>query len=383
MPPVRVGRGLAVAALLFGAMAAGCAPSFRTLHEEIEQEGAGAYVEGVPFVRQRGSWCGPAALASVAQHNGLPLSQEQIAREVYLPSIGATVTLDLQACAAQHGLWCHAGRGSADEVRAWLDRGVPVIALLRLGSLAGRRYHYVVVLGHHRPRGYFIAHMGLLPHQPISFRDFARMSERGGGWLLVACPPDRVTWPLTADGHNDLGVAFEKAGAWDRARDAYGRAASADPSKALYRFNSGNVLARLGQKSEAEQAYREAIRLTPDFADAHNNLACLLLDLPRPEDARREAEAAVAIGGARLASYLDTLGQAQMALGRLPEAAETFRRAIADAKADPALAAEARLGLIEALVKAGQREAAAAEKERLAAVTQDESLLRRAEQLLK
>jgi len=382
MPQVRVGRRLAVAALLLG-VTAGCAPSFRTLHDEIEQKGAGAYVEGVPFVRQRGSWCGPAALASVAQHYGLPLSQEQIAKEVYLPSIGATVTLDLQACAAQHGLWCQAGRGSPDEVRAWLDRGVPVIALLRLGSLAGSRYHYVVALGYHRPRGYFIAHMGLLPRQPISFRDLARMSERGGGWLLVACPPERVTWPLTAEGHNDLGVAFERAGAWDRAREAYARAAAAEPAKALFHFNLGNVLVRLGQRSDAERAYREAVRLTPDFADAHNNLACLLLDLRRPEEARREAEAAIAIGGARLASYRDTLGRVQIALGHFPEAAVTFRRSLAEAKIDPALANEARLGLIEALVKAGQRDAAVAEKERLCTAAGDPALRRRAEELLK
>jgi serine/threonine-protein kinase len=54
----------------------------------------------------------------------------------------------------------------------------------------------------------------------------------------------------------------------------------------------GNALSGLGRYPEAEAAYHEAIRLKPDFAEAHNNLGIVLVDqrrYPEAEAAYREA----------------------------------------------------------------------------------------------
>ena len=373
-------------ALVGGALAAvlaiGCAPTSKLLRKELAQGAPGAYVAGVPFVAQQRDGCGPAALASIAQHYRLALTQEQITREVYLPSIGGTLTIDLQRCAQRHGLWCHSGRGTPDGLRQWLDRGVPVVALLRLGPLSGRKHHYVVLNGYHAARRYFIAHNGYLSNRPISFDTFKREFAEAGGWFLAACPPERVDWPLTPDGHNDLGLLFEGKGDPARARAEYGRAIAAEPARPVFHFNLGNALARLGERPEAERAYREAIRLQPALADAHNNLATLLLDLGRCHEALREARRAVQIDGRRAPYYHDTLGRVLTALECYPHAAEAFRKAILEAK-DDALAADARLGLIEALVASGARGEAVAERDRLVASTTDPALLRRADKLLK
>jgi tetratricopeptide (TPR) repeat protein len=373
-------------ALAWGALAAlvagGCAPTSKALRREIEQGAPGAHVAGVPFVRQRRDWCGPAALASLARHYGLELTQEQIAQEVYLPSIGGTLTVDLQRCAQRHGLWCHSGRGTPDDVREWLDRGVPLVVLLRLGPLAGRNHHYAVVTGYHGQRGYFIAHTGRLSNRPIAFRRLAQQMRDAGGWFLAACPPERVNWPLTADGHNDLGLLFERAGKVERARSEYKKAIAAESGRAVFHFNLGNAQCRLGKRAAAERAYREAIRLEPAFADAHNNLASLLIDLGRHHEAYREARRAVEIDGPRAAYYYDTLGRALTALGGYPAAARAFRRAIKEAGNDEVVAADARLGLIEALVRSGARNEAMAERDRLLASTSDPALRRQATALL-
>jgi len=365
------------------ALVAGCAPTFKRLRRELEQGAPGAYVPGVPFVRQAKDRCGPAALASLAALYKLPLSQEQIAREVFLTSIGGTLTVDMQSFVHRQGLWCYSGSGGAQDVRTWLDRGLPVVALLRLGALNGHRLHYVVVTGHHARRGYFIAHTGYLPNRPIAYDDFERQLRSAGGWLLVACPPEQVSWPLSAEGHNDLGLLFERAGKLARARAEYARAAAAMPASPLFQFNLGNVLVRLGERPEAERAYREALRRQPAYADAHNNLANLLLGLGRRHEAHKEAIRAIQIDGPRAGYYHDTLGRILLALEAYPAAVRAFRQAIEEAGRDAALAADARLGLIEALLAAGDRSEALAEKGRLLAMTTDPALRRRADELVR
>ena len=376
-------RSLSALGLAAVVLVVGCGPTSKLLRSEIRKDGAGVYVEAVPFVRQRRAWCGPAALASVAQHYGIALTQKQIASEVYLPSIGATLTIDLARAARRHGLWCHSGRGSARDVRTWLHRGVPVIALVKQRSPLGTSLHYLVLTGYHERRGYLIAHTGILPNRPLSLDRFAREHSDAGGWLLAACPPDRVDWPLDPKGHNDLGLLFEREGKLGRAQAEYERAIAAEPANPLFHFNLGNVLARAADRPAAQSAYRKAIGLRPAFADAHNNLACLLLDMGHRHQALSAARRAVTIDGPRVASYLDTLGRAQLALGRHAPAVEAFRQAIDEAGSDADILADARLGLIQALVGSGKHTQAIAEKNRLLASTTDPTLHQRAERLLR
>jgi len=363
--------------------AAGCGPTFKTLRDELAQGAPGAHIPGVPFVRQARNRCGPAALAAVAAFYKLPVTEQKIADEVFLHSINGTLTIDMQRFAQGQGLWCHSGQGTAEDVRRWLDRGVPVVALLRLGALHGGRLHYVVATGYHAGRERFIVHTGYLPNRPMSYAAFERQFRDAGGWLLVACPPERVSWPLSAEGHNDLGVVYERAGKLDRARAEYQSAIEADPAKPLFHFNLGNVLLRLGRRAEAECAYREAIRLRPAYADAHNNLAGLLLELGRRHEAHNEAQRAIEIDGPRAAHYHDTLGRVLLALESYPAAVRAFRKAVEEAGRDAATAADARLGLIEALVAAGERAQARAERDRLVASTADPALRRKADELVK
>lgn len=360
----------------------GCCPTSKLLRRELRAGAPGAYVAGVPSVRQRRNFCGPAALASVAAFYGLGLNQEEIAREVYLPSIRASLTIDLERCAKRHGLWCRSGQGTPAELRRWLDRGVPVVALLRQGLLAGGKHHYVVLVGYHAARGYFIAHTGYFSNRPLSFGGFERDFRRAGRWYLAACPPEKVAWPLSAGEQNDLGLLYERSGNLDKAVNNYRQAIAADPDQPVFHFNLGNALFKLGSTEEAERSYREAMRLRPAFAEAHNNLAGLLLRAGRLHEAYREARRAVAIDGPRAGAFHETLGRALLALKSYPAAARAFRRAVAEAGDDGALAADARLGLIEALFRAGERQEAVAERDRLLARSPDPTLRERLQKLL-
>jgi tetratricopeptide (TPR) repeat protein len=305
-----------------------------------------------------------------------------VAKGVYLPGIGGTLTLDLQRFAQERGLWCRAGQGGLEEMRTWLDRGVPVIALLREDWLVARTWHYVVLTGYHAGRRYFIAHTGVLPDCPLPFARFERQHRAAGRWFLAAVRPEEVTWPLDADGHNDLALALDRRGNFDAALRHYGEAIRLNPKKAVFWFNLGNLSASRRPSEDAQHAYETAIRLEPDFADAYNNLAHLMLQRVRPDEALRHAQRAVELGGPRVAYYHDTVGRVLLDLRRPLEAAAAFRAAIQAAGKDAATAAEARLGLVIALGRAGLTAEARAEQKTLLDSAADPDLRRRAQELL-
>ena len=70
------------------------------------------------------------------------------------------------------------------------------------------------------------------------------------------------------------------------------RAIRINPDFAEAHNNLGVLFIDLKRFDEAEKEYREAIRIDPDFAEAHNNLGILLLKTERPGEARKEFEIA-------------------------------------------------------------------------------------------
>ena len=52
------------------------------------------------------------------------------------------------------------------------------------------------------------------------------------------------------------------------------------------------MLTDLKRNEEAEEEYREALRIQPDGADAHNNLGNLFLQTGKVEEAKKELEIA-------------------------------------------------------------------------------------------
>ena len=115
--------------------------------------------------------------------------------------------------------------------------------------------------------------------------------------------------PLSAAEHNDLGVAYERAGKGELAAREYRKAVRLDRRFAVAHVNLGNLAAADGRWSEAERRYRAALRARPDDADALNNLATALLRRRRRlAEAEALAARAVALGG-RDSLYRVTLAE--------------------------------------------------------------------------
>jgi Tfp pilus assembly protein PilF len=145
----------------------------------------------------------------------------------------------------------------------------------------------------------------------------------------TASPPGD---PLTADEHNDLGVAYFERGETRRATSEFERAVELRPDWARALVNLGDARLALGDVDGAIAVYRRAVRLAPDDTAAANNLAWALLQDPaRWPEAEPIIDGALARRPEPRGYYLDTLGALRLRKGDSQGALDAFRAALADA----------------------------------------------------
>jgi len=152
------------------------------------------------------------------------------------------------------------------------------------------------------------------------------------GLILAGCAaggPARD--PLTADQHNDLGVAYFERGEPQRAAAEFDRALALRPDWARALVNLGDARLALGDVAGAIDAYERAVTVAPDDLGAANNLAWALLQDPaRWPEAEPIIERALARGPEPRGYYLDTLGTLRLRKGDNQGALDAFHAALAD-----------------------------------------------------
>jgi tetratricopeptide (TPR) repeat protein len=167
-------------------------------------------------------------------------------------------------------------------------------------------WHYAVVVGYDLPREEIVLRSGTTRRLEMRLSTFERVWARGGHWAMVALPPQRLPVTAAADTYVAAVVALERLDA-AAARQAYAAALARWPDHLLAEIGLGNTAYAARDLAAAEAAYRRATNDHPQAADAWNNLAQVLFELRRTDEAQSAAERAVALGGPRLASYQATL----------------------------------------------------------------------------
>lgn len=168
--------------------------------------------------------------------------------------------------------------------------------------------------------------------------------------------------PDHTEAHYNLGLAYRAVGENNIAEREFRRTIELEPRHVGALNNLGAILLSDSERhDEAETAIRDALKVDPGYAEAHNNLAVLhkvrgrlgeaesearravesvprhaptrntlgtvLLELNRPAEALAELERAVELAP-RDPSALSNLGLALTVLGRWDDAEATFRRAL-------------------------------------------------------
>ncbi len=169
------------------ALISGCGEKrFGAVRDGIDSRGH--YIEGVPFVKQTGNDCGPAALAGVLAFHGRPADLEKITVAIYLPKLRGTLPMDLERFAKDAGFKTASSAGTADTLKAAIRSNIPVICLLDLGFGPYRQPHYVTVIGFDDENGLFIMHDGGTPDRTMAYEKFEKAWTRAGTWMIVIKP---------------------------------------------------------------------------------------------------------------------------------------------------------------------------------------------------
>jgi tetratricopeptide (TPR) repeat protein len=146
---------------------------------------------------------------------------------------------------------------------------------------------------------------------------FAELESKAQG-ILDTSPKSGHVWQL-------LGVALGKQG--KDPLHALARAAQCLPQDAVAQLNLGNALGRLGRLEEAQASFRQALAISPTFAEAHNNLADLHLELGRLDDAAAGCRRALELRPDYAEAH-QNLGKALLRMGQIDEAMVSCRRAL-------------------------------------------------------
>ena len=265
---------------------------------------AKADLRNTPFFAQEDYECGPAALAMAITAAGTPITPEALVPQVYLPARKGSLQVEMPVAVRRAGLLAYTLAPELQTVLREVAAGNPVLVFQNLSLPWYPVWHYAVVIGYDRDAQTLLMHSGTTARMPISFSAFERTWARGNYWAMVAVPPDRL--PATADATRlaSAVVALERVSP-KAALATYGSALARWPADRSFLLGRGNTAYALGNLPAAQSAYAAATVALPDFADAWNNLAQVLLEQKQWPQAQAAIAKAIALGGPRQAAYLD------------------------------------------------------------------------------
>jgi tetratricopeptide (TPR) repeat protein len=151
--------------------------------------------------------------------------------------------------------------------------------------------------------------------------------------VLSGCSLPRIIIlndPLSVEEHNDLGRIYESQSKYDLAAQQYQEALRIDKKSIPTLLLLGDLSYRTRNYSEAESAYKRAIKLDPLNGDIYNNLSWVYLEqnssLDKAEELMRQA---LTMNPEHRAYYLDTMGVVLLRLGRVAESISALKEATA------------------------------------------------------
>ena len=305
--------------LLLGALLGGCAgllPQSNSLREQPPSDlPSKAELRDVPFHAQEDYHCGPAALAMALNAAGVGATPEELVDQVYLPGRKGSLQIEMLVAARRNGMVAYELAPKLEDVLREVAAGTPVIVLENYGFRVWPVWHYAVVVGYDLEAGEIIRRSGLKPRQTMPFPVFEYVWKDEGYWAMVAVPPGRVPATATEERYASAVAALEKSGQLKNAQVAYEAMLKRWPSSLAGMMGRGNTAYALKDPAAAEAAFRRATQEHPDAVAALNNLAYVLAERGKLDEALATAEHAVALGGPLQGAARETLEEIRRKAG--------------------------------------------------------------------
>lgn len=238
----------------------------------------------VPFFPQDEYQCGPAALATLLAHTGLDITPESLVPQVYLPARRGSLQIEMLAAARRHGRVAYVLAPRYADLLREVAAGNPVLVMQDVGMLT-TDWHYAVVNGFDYPSGTVYLRSGTRARQEMSFTALERSWIQSGYWAMVAVPPNRIPATATEDAWMHAVLDMARVADAPSALVAFATALHRWPDNQAAAVGQANLLHAQGDLEPAAGVLREARRRHPDSAIVANNLAQVLSDLGRQQDA--------------------------------------------------------------------------------------------------
>ncbi len=269
----------ALGLLIYLLILSGCvsAPQSR----QIESSGIGSLPLAVelaetPFFPQTQYQCGPAALATVLQANGVRSTPEELAKQVYIPEREGSLQIEMTVAIRRHDMLPYPLEHRLIELFTEIAAGNPVLVMQNLGLEWFPQWHYAVVVGYDINTQEIILRSGVTRRWLTPFKVFERTWQRADFWALVIVHADEI--PATAKPEQYLKTAytFEETGDTEIALKAYQSASKRWPDVALTWIALGNLALANQEWSEAIRAFNTALSVESESVFSWNNMAYAL-----------------------------------------------------------------------------------------------------------
>ncbi len=296
-------------------LAAGCATQTRALlHEPQPQLPSRIELTTTPFFAQELFQCGPAALAMSLGATGIQVSPDELQSEVYIPAREGSLQPEMLAAARRHGALALTIEPNLSALLTEVAAGHPVIVLQNLGLSWLPRWHYAVVIGYDLQRKEILLRSGVTERESMAMRTFEHTWARSQYWAMLALAPGKLPADLNEKRITTAAVTFEKTATSEESIRVYQAALKQWPDNLMLQLGLGNSAYLLGDLPAAEAAFRAASLRHPENAPALNNLATVLQEQGKLDEALTVARQAVALGGPLLENAQITLTSIQASI---------------------------------------------------------------------
>ncbi|MDZ7828520.1 MAG: PA2778 family cysteine peptidase [Halofilum sp. (in: g-proteobacteria)] len=295
--PRRARPRAGTAGLLFLALASGCAstPQTRALLDQPPSAlPAQRELSSVTFHPQERYQCGPAALATVLDHAGMPTAPDALVDEVYLPKRHGTLPTEMRAATRARGLLPYPLAPEMNALVREVATGRPVLVMQNLGLDWFPQWHFAVVVGYDLDRAEVVLRSGTTRRLVTSMRVFERTWARSGHWAQVVVQPADI--PATAEPLRWLETVRELEPRHpEAAAGGYRAATERWPDSHEAWMTRANAAYARDDMQAARDGFTRAVEIAPEKAPGWNNLAYPLAALGCDTAARAAASCAVAL----------------------------------------------------------------------------------------